>query len=98
MDQNTLLTIFVGLAALAMLFQAGMLFGTYRATKAMQEKIVPLIPKVEALVESSRAVIDDNRAKVAEITVKANEILDSARIQIQSIEELVTDASTRTKR
>jgi len=98
MDQNTLLVIFVGISAVALVIQAGMLYGTYKASRAVQESIVPLVPKIEALVVSSRAAIDENRVKVAEITAKANEILDTVHRQMKNVEGILNDASSKTRR
>jgi hypothetical protein len=98
MDQNTLLLIFVGLATAAMIFQAAMLYGTYKASRAMQESIVPLVPKIEALVESSRSAIEENKIKLREITDKTNQILDTAKKQMATVEDLLEDAAARTRR
>ncbi len=52
MNETTLLyvmTAFVIISAIALCIQAGMLAGMYKTTKAMQEKINPLVPKVESL-------------------------------------------------
>ncbi len=98
MDQNTLLVIFVGLATAAMIFQAAMLYGTYKASRALQDRIVPLVPKIEALVERSRSAIDESTARLREITDKTNQILDSAKKQMECVEDLLEDASARTRR
>jgi ABC-type transporter Mla subunit MlaD len=75
-----------------------MLYGTYKASRTLQERIVPLVPKIEALVETSRSTIEENRLKVREITDKANQILDIAKRQMETVEELLDDASERTRR
>jgi len=98
MDQNTLLVIFVGLSTVALIFQAAMLYGTYKATRTLQDRIVPLVPKIEALVESSRTAIDENTVKLREITDKTNQILDTAKRQMATVEDLLDDASARTRR
>ncbi len=100
MDQQTLIilmTIFVGLAAIAMLVQAAMLIGIYRISKATQEKVVALLPRVESLVESTRETVDENRKQILEITTHANAILESARKQLAKVEEMVTDATSRAR-
>jgi len=98
MDQTTLLVIFVGLSTAALIFQAAMLYGTYKASRALQERIVPLVPKIEALVESSRSAIAENTLKLREITDKTNQILDTAKKQMETVEDLLEDASERTRR
>lgn len=100
MDQPTidiLLTVFVGLAALAMLVQAGMLVGIYRSSRAMQQKVVELLPRVESLVTATHKGVEQSRAQIVEITTTANAILESARNQLVKIEEVVIDATGRAK-
>ena len=100
MDQNTLLLIFVGISTIALVFQAAMLYGTYKASRTLQERIVPLVPKIEALVpkiealvDTSRSTIEENALKFREITDKASQILDSAKRQMEAVESLLDDAS-----
>lgn len=114
MDQTTLLYImaaFVVIAAIALCIQAGMLLGMYKTTKALQDQIGPLVPKVDALipkiqamipkvdslVESTKATIEQSRVQIVEITIQANEILASAKNQLAMVEDVVTDATARAK-
>jgi signal transduction histidine kinase len=95
---ETLLVIFVGISTIALVFQAAMLYGTYKASRTLQERITPLVPKIDALVETSRAAIEENTVKLREITDKTNQILDTAKRQMVIVEDLLEDASTRTHR
>jgi len=97
MDQNLLIIIavFVFVAAAALCIQAGFLFGIYKATRRIEDKTIPLVPKVEALVESSRAVVDDSKIQIREITLKTNEILDATRKQLARVDEVMQDAAAR---
>jgi len=100
MDQSQLLVVimvFVIVSAVAMCTQAFFLFGMYKAARAFQEKAVPLIPKMDALVESSRAAIDDSRRQIHEITVKTADILDITRKQLARVDEVLEDASGRAR-
>ncbi len=100
MDQTTLLyimTAFVIIAAVALCIQAGMLVAVSKKTKAIHDQIVPLVPKVESLVETTQATVEQSRRQIAEISAKTNEILDSTRAQLAMVEEVVTDATTRVK-
>lgn len=102
MDNQTiflaLIAVFVALSAAAMIFQAAMLYGTYKASRELRDKIVPLTVKVDALVETSRLTIDEARVKMTEITTRANQILDAAKQQMATVEEVLQDASMRTRR
>jgi hypothetical protein len=100
MDQTTLLyimTAFVIIAAVALCIQAGMLVALNQKTKLLHDKIAPLVPKVDSLVESTKATVEQSKVQIAEITSRANEILVSAKNQLAMVEEVVTDATARAK-
>ena len=100
MDQTTLLyvmTAFVIIAAVALSIQAGMLVAVNKKAKDLQDKITPLVPKVESLVESTKATVEQTRKQIAEITARANDILDSTKSQLAMVEEVVSDATSRAK-
>jgi len=101
MDQQTLLIIiavFTGVAALALLIQAGMMYGTYRASKALRDSVMPLVPKVEALVETSHATLNETKAMIADVKVKTSQILDSGKKQLTIVEAMLQDASVMTRK
>jgi methyl-accepting chemotaxis protein len=106
-----IMTAFVIISAVALLIQAGMLVGINKSVKALRDQITPLVPKVEALlpkveslvtstqatVEQSRRQIAEVTAKVSEIATKTNEILESSKRQLDMVEEVITDATSRAK-
>ena len=102
MDNQTiflaLIAVFVAISAAAMIFQAAMLYGTYKASRELRDRIVPLTVKVDALVETSRSAVDEARIKMAELSTRTNQILDVAKQQMDTVEELLEDASLRTRR
>ena len=102
MDNQTiflaLIAVFVAVSAAALIFQAAMLYGTYKASRELRDRIVPLTVKVDALVDTSRKTIDEARIKMGEITNKTNEILDVAKQQMDIVSEVVEEASVRTRR
>jgi hypothetical protein len=102
MDNQTiflaLIAVFVAVSAAALIFQAAMLYGTYRASRELRDKIIPLTVKVDALVDTSRVTIDEARVKMTEITTRTNQILDVAKQQMETVEEVLQDASIRTRR
>jgi len=100
MDQTTLLyvmTAFVIIAAIALSIQAGMLVAVNKKTKDLHDKIVPLVPQVESLVETTKATVDLSKKQIAEITSRANDILNSTKNQLVMVEEVVSDATARAK-
>jgi hypothetical protein len=93
-----LIAVFVAVSAAALIFQAAMLYGTYKASMELRDRIVPLTVKVDALVETSRTTIDEARIRMGEIATRTNQILDVAKQQMETVEELLEDASLRTRR
>ena len=98
------MTVFVAVAAIALVIQMGLLFGMYKSTRAMKETADRLTPKIESLLETSRVAIIESRTEIAAITAKTNqaitatnEILESAKKQMAQVEELVTDATARAR-
>lgn len=100
MEQMTLLYIiaaFVVICALALTMQAASAFGTYKVAKALNDKIQPLLPKADALLESTRLTVDQGRQQIGLISARANDILDSTKVQLAKMDDVVADASTRAK-
>jgi hypothetical protein len=99
MDQTllTIIAVFVFVAAVALCIQAGLLFGIYRSAKSLEAKTTPLVPKIDALVESSRIAVDDSRKQIHEITAKTSDILDVTRKQLARVDEVLEDAAVRAR-
>lgn len=101
MDQQALLIIiavFTGVAAVALLIQAGTLYGTYKASKALRDSVMPLVPKISALVDASQSTLAESKVLIVDLKEKSNYLLESAKKQMSTIESLVEDASVRTRR
>jgi len=100
MDEHSLLTVmtvFVIVAAIALLIQAGMLVGIFRASRGLQQNVQRLTPKIEGVLEVSKQTIEDSRKQVADITSKTSEILETTRKQVQRIDEFLDDATARAR-
>jgi len=102
MDKQTifliLIAVFVGISAVALIFQAAMLYGTYRVARELRDKVLPLTVKAESLLDTSRTTLEDTRGKISDIMNTANQILNAAKVQMATVEEVLQDASIRTRR
>ena len=102
MDNQTvflaLIAVFVAVSAAALIFQAAMLYGTYKASRELRDRIIPLTVKVDALVDVSRTTVDEARIKMGEVVDRTNQILEVAKQQMETVSEVVEDASLRTRR
>lgn len=100
MDDHTLLivlTIFVALAAIAMLIQAGTLLGLFLVARKLQEKVMPMIPEIEGIVGVTRRTVERVEKHVEKIGTTSEAILDVTKQQLARVDELLVDATTRAK-
>ncbi len=99
MDQNLLIlmTVVAVAATAALCVQAAMLFGIWKASKATHERLVHVLPRIERFLETSEDAISQSKKQILEITTKTNLILDSTRVQLAKVDDLLTDASTRAR-
>ena len=93
----TLMTVFVGIAAVALVLQLATLFGIYKAARGLQENVQKLMPKVEGLIDTSRQTLVDARKQIADITSKTSEILEITRRQVDRVDTFLEDATTRAR-
>ena len=92
MDQQQLLytmTGFVIIAAIALIIQAGFLFGIYKAARGMNDNVQRLMPKIETTLETSRTTIEEGRKHVADITAKALVINDDVHRLMPKVESII---------
>ena len=97
MDQNTLLTVFVGIAAVALVVQMAVMIGLYKATRAAQHQITAIMPQVEQLLRVSHTTIEQGRQQLLEVTGKTTEILALAHTQVVRVDEVLADATSRAR-
>ncbi len=112
MNQDLLLYIMTGfviLSAIAMCIQAGLLFGIYKASKAMQEQVVAVMPQAKSILAKAESTLDQSRQNVVdvtarfkeisekfvEITDKGNQMMDIGKAQLVKLDAVITDAKDR---
>jgi hypothetical protein len=100
MDQQTLLTlltIFVIVAAIALVIQAGMLIGLFIVARGLQAKITAILPDVQNVIGISKRTLESVEKHVHKIGTTSGAILDVTKQQLVKVDELLTDATTRAK-
>lgn len=97
MDQPTVLTIFVGICALAMLIQMITLIVLAVISKRMQDKVTVVLPEVQSILALSKQTLHDVKKEVAEIGTRTNSILDVTKGQFIKIDELLSDVGVRVR-
>lgn len=97
MDQNTLLTIFVAISAIALLMQFATLFGLFLVARKLQQAVMPVIPQVEGIIATTRRTVESASTHIEKIGDTSNAILDVTKQQVHKIDELLNDAAARAK-
>jgi len=93
----TLLTVFVFLAMVAMLIQAGTLLGLFIVARKIQEKVSTLTGPITGIIDTSKKTLQTVEGHIDRIGKSSNAILDTTKQQLVKVDELITDASTRAK-
>ncbi|MBK7928227.1 MAG: hypothetical protein IPJ98_12255 [Bryobacterales bacterium] len=94
---NVIVSIAMCIVAVAVLFQAAMVFGMYKAAKELRDKMNVFLPKAEVLLGSAEKSLNESRAEIKDITTKARTMMDAAQTQLTRIDTVVTDATGRAK-
>jgi ABC-type transporter Mla subunit MlaD len=100
MNQELLLvimTIFVAVAATALVIQMFMLIGIFKTTKSLQARAEAILPQVKSILTKAETTLDDSRKNIVDITTKANEMMDIGKAQLVKLDSVITDASSRAK-
>ena len=97
MDQNTLLVVFVAVAAIALLGQAIALLGLLLIARDIRQKTMAMWPQIEDIVAVSKRSVDRIETHITRIGATSVAILDVTKQQLVKVDELLSDASTRAR-
>lgn len=92
-----LLTIFVIVAAVALLIQAAAMLGVLLVARDVRNKLLKLWPDIQQIVGVSRRTVELVEKRVDKIGATSVEILDKGKQQVVKVDELLNDATTRAK-
>jgi ElaB/YqjD/DUF883 family membrane-anchored ribosome-binding protein len=94
MDQQTLLTIFVGLAAFAMFIQAVMLIVMGVVAFKLQQKIMPLLGPAQGILQTSKRMVDKVEGHVDRIGTSVETHVDKIGNSSSALLDRVADSSS----
>ncbi len=100
MDQQTLLivlTIFVAIAAVALLIQMGTMLALFLVARKLQAQVMQVWPEVQTIIGVTRRTVENIEKHVEKIGATSNSILDTTKQQVAKLDELLSDATTRAK-
>jgi hypothetical protein len=97
MDQNTLLIIFIGISALAMLGGAVALIGIFLIARDVRGKFLQAWPEIQSIIMSSKRTVERAEKQIATIGESSSAILDTTMLQLAKVDDLLSEASTRAR-
>ena len=99
MDNNilTLLTIFVGLATVALLVQAAMLVGMFLVARTVRSKLLVIVPEAQNILGIVRRTTEKVETHIDKIGATSNAILDVTKQQLVRVDGLLGDATNRAR-
>src|SRR6185503_18981999 len=92
-----LLTVFTGVAALALLIQMYIFYGLYRSARTTQERLASLADRAEPLIDSTRKMVDQTRQQSHDILIKMQDIAETTRLQVHRLDEVVGEVTVHTR-
>ena len=98
MDTRFLLviSIFTGVAAVALLVQMGVFIGMYLSFRALQQRALSLADRAEPILDTSRRLLEETRTHANDIFRKLGDITEATRVQVARVDEMLADVSAHT--
>ena len=98
---NTIITIFVVVAAVAIVLQAVILFALYKALRQTSERMEGIAGRLEQqaspVLTTAAAILEDAKPKIAEITTNLAETSASVRSHVTQVGEATTEIVERAR-
>jgi len=99
--ENTVITIFVVVAAVAIVVQMGILFALYKALRQSSDRMESLANRLEQkatpVLATAAAILDDAKPKLAELTTNLAESSAIVRAQVQQVGEATAEIVERAR-
>jgi hypothetical protein len=99
--ENTVITIFVVVAAVAIVVQMGILFALYKALRQSSDRMESLATRLEQkatpVLATAAAILDDAKPKLAELTTNLAESSAIVRAQVQQVGEATAEIVERAR-
>ncbi len=92
-----LLTIFVIVAAIALLIQAATMLGLLLVARDIRNKVLGVWPEIQQIIGVSRRTVEHVEKHVEKIGATSVEIIDTSKQQVAKVDDLLSDATTRAK-
>jgi len=100
MDEHTLLiilTVFVIVAAIALVMQLGTLFAMFLIARNVQARVTKVWPEIEAIIGATRRTAEKAEGQINKIGAASVAILDITKHQVEKLDDLLNDANSRAR-
>jgi len=98
---ETLITIFVIVAAAAIIIQAGILFALFVSLKKTGERVEAISHNIETkaipLLDSAKTILDENGPRLKEITQNLSDTTGTLKAQLTRVDATLNDVLDRTR-
>lgn len=99
--ENTVITIFVVVAAVAIVVQMAILFALYKALRQSSDRMEGIVGRLEQqaspVLATAAAILDDAKPKIAELTANLAESSAIVRAQVQQVGEATGEIVERVR-
>jgi len=85
------------ISACALVLQALLMLGTYKASRAMRDQVVVIASQAESFLLSAQKNLEQSRKQISEVAVKAGDVLDLTQKQLRRVDELLGEATSRAR-
>lgn len=101
MTHDTIITIFVVVAAVALVVQLGILFALYKALRQTSDRMEGIAGRLEQqatpVLATAAAILDDAKPKIAEITTNLAETSASVRSHVGEVGHATSEIMERAR-
>jgi hypothetical protein len=87
----------VVVSAVALIVQALLLLGVYKASKATHEQVTAISARAASFFESTGRIIQQNHVQFTEVAAKTSAVLDLTQTQLVRIDDFLGDATSRAR-
>lgn len=98
---ETLLTVFIAVTAVAVVIQMGILIGIFLAVKKSTAKMESIASQLESralpVLDSAKAILEDAQPKLQELTANLVETSGTMKTQMQRVDAALADLVDRTR-
>lgn len=98
---ETLVTIFIIVAAMAIVIQAGILLGLYLSFKKTSERVEAIASNIEQkalpLLDSAKSILDENGPRLKEVTQNLSDATATLKSQMNRVDATLNDVLDRSR-